>query len=264
LLLRGQVVAIAPHGPWLFICTPWLSETEELDERGLTISDFAVQDPVVDVMYLLQLHRNANEELRQVNNLLNEKAASLSDQRQKARRLAFVAERTRNAVIITGRDGVIEWVNKAFEKMTGWPLSEAAGRKPGALLQGPQSDPKVISEMREKVACGQGFRSELVNYRKDGTSYWVDIEVEPITADDGSVSGFMALESDITVNKTREILRLMESAVAEVIALQADYQPAIRNLLEGLSGAINSFMACWWVYDPNNQCLCLVETLKNS
>lgn len=264
LLLRGHVVAITPHGPWLFIGAPWLSKTEELDELGLTVSDFAIQDPVVDVMYLLQLQRSANKELHQVNLLLNQKAASLSEQRKKARRLAFVAERTRNAVIITGRDGMIEWVNEAFEKMTGWTFAEVAGGKPGTFLQGPHSDPQVVSEMREKVACGQGFHSELINYRKDGTTYWVDIEVEPITADDGSVSGFMALESDITVNRTREILRMMESTVAEVIALQTDYRPAISNLLEGLAKIIKSFMGCWWAYDPDHSWLCLVDVHEYS
>ena len=260
MLLRGQAIAVARGGPWLFAGAPWMTTANELDALGLGIGDFAVQDPGVDLMYLLQLHRGTNRDLQTLNEKLRENARLLGDRERQARRLAFVARRTRNAVVITDSGGMIEWVNEAFERMTGWTLGEVVGRKPGSFLQGPHSAPDVIAEMRERVARGEGFHSELINYRKDGGPYWVDIEVEPITDGKGVVDGFMALESDVTAKKAIEIKHLIESAVSDVIAGGTTVGTIVHDLLVRISMALGANEAvCWWL-DPVMRELRLVES----
>ena len=64
LQLRGQVVASAEDGIWLLLVSPWLREPRQLDELGLTMHDFALHDPVMDMLYMVQAQQTAFEELR--------------------------------------------------------------------------------------------------------------------------------------------------------------------------------------------------------
>ncbi|MDP2169355.1 MAG: PAS domain S-box protein [Rhodocyclaceae bacterium] len=119
-------------------------------------------------------------------------------------RLALVAERTDNAVIITDGEGRVEWVNLGFERITGYTLAEVAGKKPGDVLQGPDTDPETVAFMRSKVCAGAAFSSEVLNYRKDGTPYWLALSIQPIHDAQGRVIRFIAIESDISERKRGE------------------------------------------------------------
>lgn len=120
------------------------------------------------------------------------------------RKLSLVAEQTDNAVIITDRAGVTEWVNEGFTRITGYEPAEAIGRTPGALLQGPLTDPAVVAFMHERVLAGEGFKTEIVNYHKNGTPYWLALSISPVRDEAGAVNGFLAIESDITERKKLE------------------------------------------------------------
>jgi PAS domain S-box-containing protein len=137
--------------------------------------------------------------------LAGEMTASLRRSEAEARRLAMVASRTSNAVVITDPAGRIEWVNEGFTRITGYTLAEVTGRTPGSFLQGPLSDAHVVEVMREGVKSQQGFSVEIVNYGKDGRTYWLAIEVQPLRDAAGGFTGFMAIESDITTRKTAEL-----------------------------------------------------------
>ena len=119
-------------------------------------------------------------------------------------KLARIASLTVNAVIITDAEGKITWVNKGFERITEYPLEEVIGKKPGAFLQGLATDPVTITEMWKSVMQGQSFRGEILNYGKSGRQYWLDIEIVPLKDYMGKLSGFMAVQQDITNRKKSE------------------------------------------------------------
>ena len=76
----------------------------------------------------------------------------LQKQTEEARKLALVASRTDNAVIITDALGYIEWVNEGFIRLTGYTLDEVQGKKPGSLLQGPQTDRGTLDLIRQAIS----------------------------------------------------------------------------------------------------------------
>jgi PAS domain S-box-containing protein len=123
---------------------------------------------------------------------------------------ALVASRTHNLVIVTDAVAHVEWVNDAFTRVTGYTYEEVRGRKIGQLVQGPDTDQAVVRVMRESVIKGEGFQVEVLNYGKDGRTYWLDIDCRPVHGKDGTLQGFVAVETDITVRKTMEE-RLRES-----------------------------------------------------
>ncbi len=135
-------------------------------------------------------------------------------------RLALVAQKTTAAVVITDPAGRIEWANAAFEKLTGHVLATVVGRSPGRILQGPETDQTTVAQMHERRCAGLGFEVELVNYRKDGTPYWVHIKADPVPGADGRVQRFVAVEDDVTSRRRAESLytSVLESAAYSLIA----------------------------------------------
>ena len=146
-----------------------------------------------------------------------------------AKKLALVASRTENIVIITDPRGRIEWVNDAFTRITEYTLDEIRGATPGSFLQGPDTDEATVAYMRERLSRGEGFKVEIINYSKAGRKYWLHVEVQPFYKDTGELAGFTAVEGDITERKrTEEGLRLRDRAMgvaAEGIVISDATQP---------------------------------------
>jgi len=155
-------------------------------------------------------------ELRKAQELLRERE-------EEARRLAMVAARTDNAVVLTDAQTRIEWVNEGFTRMTGYTLDEVRGKVPGHVLQCPETDPETVRMIRERLGARQGFRCEIQNRRKDGRLYWAAIEVQPILNDSGQDTAYMAIESDITARKRyEERLRQLSTELETILALSPD------------------------------------------
>ena len=113
-------------------------------------------------------------------------------------RLAKVAQRTSNAVVITDPARRVVWVNEGFTRLSGYTLEEMRGRVPGHLLQAESSDPTTVRVISEQLSQGMGFRGEICSRSKDGREYWVDIDVQTLHDRQGRLNGFMAVETDIT------------------------------------------------------------------
>ena len=130
------------------------------------------------------------------------------------RRLALIASRTTNAVLITNVQGEVEWTNESFERITGFTRDEVVGLRPGSFLQGPETDREEVARIRALVQAQQPFHATVLNYRKDKTPYWVAIEAQPLTDQAGQFSGYMALEADVTaeVRTQRDLVEAKETA----------------------------------------------------
>lgn len=116
-------------------------------------------------------------------------------------KLSRIAQETQNGVIITDKNHCIEWVNNAFERISGYTLGEIKGRKPGDFLQGPETDPVQVGYMRSQLRKQKSFETELINYRKDGTKYWISLQVQPIFDGHGNLQEYFSIQSDISAQK---------------------------------------------------------------
>ncbi len=255
LMMRGQVMHLEKMAMDVFLGSPWLETPDELDRLGVALADFAPHDSAQDLLHVTQVHRNANKELSMLNERLKISQSKLIEKEAESRKLAMVAERTDNAVILANHAGLIEWVNEAFERMTGWTLNEARGLKPGSFLQGPLTDPQVASEMGRRLSAGEGFHTEILNYHKDGTPYWVDIEVQPIKDAHGKVTHFMAIEADVSGAKRNEMRRQLEAAAAKVIASGVKLAGLVPMMLAALGRQLQATVGAWWVPGSSGEVL---------
>ncbi|MBX2963096.1 MAG: PAS domain-containing protein [Cyclobacteriaceae bacterium] len=155
--------------------------------------------------------------------------------------LALVANHTTNMVVIANAQGEIEWVNPAFERTTGYKLHEVIGRKPGSFLRGPKSDPEAARFMGERLRQGKGFKDvELLNYTKEGTPYWVTIEVQPILDNQDKVTQFIAIESDITERKASQ--KALEEQNEELIKINSELDRFVYSASHDLRAPISSLL----------------------
>lgn len=120
---------------------------------------------------------------------------------EKLRVLSRIAEQTSNSVILTDEGDKITWVNEAFTRMTGYASEEVIGLDQSALLHGAKTDKVVAAYMAYQKREGKSFKVELLNYKKDGATYWSEISCEPLLDDEGRVQQHFCIETDITERK---------------------------------------------------------------
>ncbi len=186
------------------------------------------------------------------------------------RKLALIAQQTDNAIIITDGAGDTEWVNPGFTHITGYTLEEAVGRRPGQLLQGPDTDPATVEAMRVAVRQGEKFECEILNYDKEKRPYWLELALHPVRNAAGEVEHFVAIERDISerkrmivdleqakeaaerasrtksdflANMSHEIRTPMNAITGMTeLALATDLSPKQRNYIGKIKGASESLL----------------------
>ena len=97
----------------------------------------------------------------------------------------------------------ILFVNPAFSEMTGYSQEEVLQKTP-RILQGPKSDRAMLTELREALSRGEPFSGETVNYRKDGSEYYVEWDITPIRTSGGQISHFLSIQRNVTARKLAE------------------------------------------------------------
>ncbi|MBI2516341.1 MAG: response regulator [Opitutae bacterium] len=140
-------------------------------------------------------------------------------------RLALVASRTTNAVVITDSEGRIEWINEGFTRITGYTAEEAIGRRSGEFLYGPLTRKSSVAELHKARAEGRSCAVEIMNYTKDGRAIAVSVELQPVRNSRGDLTSFIGIATDITARKAAE--ERLRAAKEEAEQLNAQLEHAI-------------------------------------
>lgn len=157
------------------------NERKEIDLRGSRITYEG--DPAVLVLF-----RNITERKRDERNL---------------RRFKNAVEHAGHAIFITDVDGTIQYVNPAFENMTGFTSADAVDTNPRILKSG-EHDKEYYADLWETITSGNIWTSETVNRRKSGERFIVNQTISPIQGEDEDIQGFVSIQDDITGRRLRE------------------------------------------------------------
>ncbi len=141
-------------------------------------------------------------------------------------------EAAANAIVITDREGTIEWANSAFSALTGWSLPEVIGKNPRVLVKSGEHDAAFYRQMWDTILAGKVWRGEVVNRRKDGKLRTEEMTITPLRDEQGTISHFIAIKQDITDHKTME-----------THFLQAQRMEAIGTLAGGVAHDLNNILA---------------------
>jgi PAS domain S-box-containing protein len=147
-----------------------------------------------------------------------------SDERM--RLLTTVVEHSMESVLITNAQlelpgPQIIYVNPAFTRMTGYMPEEVIGKTP-RILQGPKTERSVLDRLRRDCAAGKVFHGETINYRKDGSEFYLEWTIAPVWNDRGEISHFIATQRDLTERlQVEERLRKREEEFRSLFELSA-------------------------------------------
>ena len=111
--------------------------------------------------------------------------------------LASAVEQTADSVVITNKQGIIEYVNPAFEVTTGYSRDEVLGRSP-AILKSGMHDAEFYKKLWNQILGGQPFRGTIINRKKTGELYWSEQTITPMKDQDGEITHFVSVLKDIT------------------------------------------------------------------
>ncbi|MDE8344561.1 MAG: diguanylate cyclase [Acidocella sp.] len=118
-----------------------------------------------------------------------------------------IAEKADDVIVVTTADLALPgpriiYVNPAFTRLTGYSVEEALRATP-RMLQGPGTSRKTLDKIGTKLRAGAEVHEKILNYAKDGTSYWLDLRIMPLRDSNGEIKFFAAIERDITRDKHR-------------------------------------------------------------
>ncbi|MFD1257003.1 PAS domain S-box protein [Mucilaginibacter terrae] len=119
--------------------------------------------------------------------------------------LSLVASSTVSGVVINNSDGYVEWVNSAFENITGYKLDNVKGKHLGDVLKGELTDYSIIEKSRELSKAKQSFEVDLLVYRKNGQQLWVTVINSVILDETGQIEKYIEVIIDITAKKKAEL-----------------------------------------------------------
>lgn len=134
-----------------------------------------------------------------------------------------------NGVTITDAlqpDNPIIYCNSAFEKMTGYPRAEIMGKN-CRFLQADDNDQEEVRKIRDAIKTGKGCKVQLRNYKKDGTLFWNEVSINPITDEKEQTTHFIGIQNDITERKTSEqeighLAKIFEESLNEIYVFDAE------------------------------------------
>ena len=158
--------------------------------------------------------------------LAEEMTGNLRRAEAESRRLALVASRTASVVMLMDADWRIEWVNESFERFFGYRFSEVKGRRPGEILNGPETSEATMAAIDAACDRGEPFKGEILNYTKQQQPRWVELDIQPLKNAEGKVTGFMGLQLDITERKRIQ---------AEIAQKEAEFRFIFESAPLGLS-----------------------------
>jgi two-component system, chemotaxis family, CheB/CheR fusion protein len=152
-------------------------------------------------------------------------------------------EATQNGIVITNpnqADNPITYANSGFFQLTGYDSAEVIGRN-CRFLQGEASDSETLDELREAIQAGKPFRGAVLNYRKDGTTFWNDLQIAPVFDSRKRLVNFVGVQNDISdrirVQEALELAHLEAKAANQAkSAFMANMSHELRTPMTAVLG----------------------------
>lgn len=151
---------------------------------------------------------------------LQESAATLRDRAVLATRMSFTITDPH------APDDPLVWVNPAFTATTGYSFEDSIGRN-CRFLQGARTEEKTLDEIRRCLAIGQSLTATLLNYRKDGSTFWNELSISPMRDSAGTITHFVGVQADVTsrveAQQARDVALAQVAESADRLALLANF-----------------------------------------
>ena len=168
-----------------------------------------------------------NQDFLRTNSRLKEELAFHRQAEMQLRKLSLAVERSPASTFITDAKGVFEYVNPKFVEVTGYSMSDVAGKTPRILKSGDVPD-EAYAEFWRSIAGKAEWFEQFHNRRKNGELYWDKVSVTPIADADGTVTHYLAIQEDVTARKQAE--EELHHSHAQLLASLSELQEQSEDL----------------------------------
>lgn len=163
------------------------------------------------------------------------------------RKLSAAIGEAGEAVLITDRNAVIEYVNPAFTEITGYSSEEVLGKTP-SILKSHAQNPLLYKDLWETILAGEVWHGTLIDRRKDGSFYPALMNVAPIHNESGVITHFVSLQQDMTEHEKLEAQFIQAQKMEAIGTLVGGIAHDFNNMLAALQG--NVYLARRQIDDP--------------
>jgi PAS domain S-box-containing protein len=147
-------------------------------------------------------------------------------------KLSYAIEQSPTIFVVTDQEGIIEYVNPAFTRLTGFTRNEAVGKSPNILKSGKQP-PETYKALWDTISCGNHWRGEIINRKKNGDIYWEDASISPIKNKEGFITHFLKVAEDISETKrNREALLVYKEHLEDLVKARTNALEAANTKLK--------------------------------
>lgn len=165
------------------------------------------------------------------------------------KKLLSIVEQTADIVFITDRQGVIEYVNPAYEKLTGYSKKETVGQTSSFLKSGKQSA-KDYEGLWSTILSGDIYQGVLTNRKKNGEFYYEEKTITPMRDEHGTISNFVSTGKDVT-NKIKHELEMEAIATMSMAMRSAQtLDELLQQLIDTTLDLMHATLGAIWLHDP--------------
>ncbi len=143
-------------------------------------------------------------------------------------KLTHAVEQSSGTIIITDTNGIIEYANPAFTRLTGYTSEEVMGKTPRVVKSG-KASPEVYEELWKTIKSGNEWKGEFCNRKKNGELFWESVSITPVKNAEGVITNFIAVKDEITKRKRAE-RELRDSE--EKLRVWLDNSPVCTKILD--------------------------------
>jgi diguanylate cyclase (GGDEF)-like protein/PAS domain S-box-containing protein len=186
---------------------PWQLHAEKYGIRSILAMPLGIKDEVVGALVMYSAREDAFDKLTvsRLSAFAGRVTVAMqgAQEQQELRLMQAAMSNASNGMFITRRDGIIEWMNEAVSRFSGYSADEITGSNPRIFNSG-QNDRQFWHEMWTTILKGEHWRGDVVNRSKAGELYTVAQSISPLFNDKGELTHFLAVQQDISEKKRLE------------------------------------------------------------